>query len=109
MNEYQFHPIIKDAMSTFWNIQNPKPVQMSVISKLLAMDCSTNLKQPILVVQPTECGKSMIPMTFGVILTKGTIIELENTITLSADQIQNIKKVNIIPGHKVSTIHLEII
>ena len=95
-------------MSTFWNIHALNPVQLHVISKLLSMDCSSITKQPILHVQPTGSGKSMIPMTFGVI-TKGVIVILENTITLSADQIQNIEKVNIIPGHIVSAIHIDII
>lgn len=99
------HNIVKHAMQSFWNISNPSDIQINVTSNLLIMNMNKIPPNPILMVQPTGSGKSLIPLTFGTI-AKGVVLVIENTLSLASDQCNRIKRVNQFQGHAVSSIHL---
>ena len=97
--------IVIDGMKSFWNIPNPTQVQIDVTSKLLLMNLQYVPPNPILMVQPTGSGKTLVPLTYGTIV-KSVIIIIENTLSLSSDQCNRVKDVKQIQGHPVSSIHL---
>ena len=82
---YHMYPIVGNAMSTIWK-RNPNEFQLEAIARLLLMRVKQHTPSALLLVQNTGGGKSMVPMTVG-ITTCGVTLIIENTQSLSADQV----------------------
>ena len=76
--------MVNNAMSTIWN-RNPNEFQLEAIARLLLVRVKQHTPSALLLVQGTGSGKSMVSMTVG-ITTCGVTLIIENTQSLSADQ-----------------------
>ena len=104
MDKAIIYPIVDDAMSSVWN-RNPKEFQREAIARLLLMKCQPHTPCALLLVQGTGGGKSMVPMTVG-ITTCGVSLIIENTQSLSADQVSKFDVANTAYG-PVKAFHLD--
>ena len=98
------YPVVDNAMSSIWN-RNPKEFQREAIARLLLMKCQPHTPSALLLVQGTGGGKSMVPMTVG-ITTCGVTLIIENTQSLSADQVSKFDVANTAYG-PVKAFHLD--
>ena len=80
--------IATNAMLEIWG-KSPRSFQIPVIKKILKMKYRDESCESILLVQGTGSGKSSVPQTIGVV-DGGVTIIIENTLSLSADQMSKI-------------------
>ena len=82
--------IAEDAMFSVFN-RKPRGFQTVDIPHLLKMLSGELHPAPVLMVQPTGCRKSIVPLTTGVI-SGGITLLLENTLALGTDQASKVNK-----------------
>ena len=102
-----YNEIAKNAMQWFWG-KDPRGFQIEAIRRLLLMQSNPNYSPTttILVVQPTGSGKSMVPLTTGVV-SKGVTLVIENTLALSSDRISKFDNNNSDKYHQVEAFQLD--
>ena len=74
---------------------------------LLKMGKNNNNIAPVLLVQGTGGGKSLVMQTVGVVKS-GVTLTIENTLSLSSDQMSKIRKTSDKDG-KIIPLHLDAI
>jgi hypothetical protein len=93
MSNDPYLDITIDAMSTALH-HNPRGFQRDVIPYVLKMKRATpNPIHPVLLVQGTGGGKSSVYQTIGII-KQGVSLIIENTLSLSSDQLSKIKQIS---------------
>ena len=100
--------LVVNAMDEFCQISKPTSFQTDAIVCLLLMDLNKIDCKPTLLIQPTGSGKSLIPIIFGMI-TKGIVLIIESTISLSSDQASKIDNMKQKQGHRVTSFQLDTI
>ena len=105
MNDYE--EIATNAMKAVWG-RTPRGYQSYIIPYLLHMLSGNISLDPVLLVQSTGSGKSMVPLTCAVV-DGGVTIIIENTLALGADQVNKVKQSNLLPNKKVISFQLDMI
>ena len=98
----KYDELITDAMEKVWS-RKPRDFQAIVTKHILKMGKEDNKVAPTLLVRGTGGGKSLVMQTIGVVKGGITLI-IENTLSLSSDQMSKIQQVskdygNVIPLH----------
>jgi superfamily II DNA helicase RecQ len=93
MTSNPYLDITKEAMNTALG-HNPRGFQSDIIPHIISMNnCTTNSIQPTLLVQGTGGGKSSMYQAIGVI-EGGVSLIIENTVSLSSDQLSKISHIS---------------
>ena len=94
----EFDSIVTEAMQYSFG-HSPYPFQLEIVSKIIRMGCTipqSGLKFPIiptLLIRGTGGGKSCVYQTVGII-KMGIILVVQNTLSLSSDQLSKLKEVS---------------
>lgn len=88
--------LVTAAMTTIWE-KKPLQFQEKTLLKLVKMRLSNHPIMPLLLLQTTGGGKSMIPMTFGYV-SRGVTLVIENMISLASDQKSKFENMNEVFG-----------
>lgn len=83
---------------------SPNNFQSTIIPHILNMLCGQSPCRPVLLVQPTGGGKSIVYQTISII-NGGVTIVIENTLALGSDQKSKID--NLDPKHNMFAFHLD--
>ena len=102
----EYDQLIAEAMETVWK-KKPKPFQADVTKHVLQMGKADKKVAPTLLVRGTGGGKSLVMQTIAVIKGGVTLI-IENTLSLSSDQMSKIKHVSEKDGNVIA-LHLDAI
>lgn len=84
--------ITTESMGTIWD-RSPRQFQLDAISNIIKMRCDKFFPQATLLVQGTGGGKSGVYQGIGTV-DAGVTIVLENTLSLSSDQLSKISEAN---------------
>ena len=98
--------IAAQTMAAIYN-RRPRGFQVDVIPHLLKMLTGTLPKQPVLMVQPTGAGKSIVPLTTAVV-DGGVTLIIENTLALGTDQASKVELIaNSNHRRYIKSLHLD--